>query len=245
MRSCATSTWGDGEVLTVSDVWAAYGQTPVLLGANLRLEHNEMVTLLGRNGVGKTTLLRAIMGIVRVSRGAVTLDGRAITGLASHRVAAEGISYIPQGRGIFPRLTVEENLRLGTKARRERNPIVPPQVFEYFPILRERAGQRAGTLSGGEQQMLAIGRGMAAKPRIMLLDEPSEGIQPSIVHRIGDVLRQINHETGMTILLVEQNLDLGLSIASRCLIMEKGQVAFEGTPEDTGQEEVIKRYLAV
>jgi urea ABC transporter ATP-binding protein UrtE len=232
-------------VLAVRDVWAAYGQTPVLLGADLRLEQGEVVTLLGRNGVGKTTLLRAIMGIVRVSRGAVTLGGRPITGLASHRVAAEGICYIPQGRGIFPRLSVEENLRLGTKARRERNPVVPPQVFDYFPILRERAGQRAGTLSGGEQQMLAIGRGMAAKPRIMLLDEPSEGIQPSIVHRIGDVLRQINLETGMTILLVEQNLDLGLSVASRCLIMEKGQVAFEGTPGETGREEVIKRYLAV
>ncbi|MCC2627121.1 MAG: urea transporter ATP-binding subunit UrtE [Thermomicrobiales bacterium] len=232
-------------MLTVTDVWAAYGQTPVLLGTNLRLEQGEMVTLLGRNGVGKTTLLRAIMGMVRVGKGAVTLDGRPITGLAPYRVAAKGISYIPQGRGIFPRLTVEENLRLGTKARPERNPTVPPEVFDYFPILRERSGQRAGTLSGGEQQMLAIGRGMAAKPRIMLLDEPSEGIQPNIVHRIGDVLSQINDETGMTILLVEQNLDLGLSVAARCVIMEKGQVAFEGTSAETGREEVIKRYLAV
>jgi urea ABC transporter ATP-binding protein UrtE len=239
------STSGGSDMLDVREVWASYGQTPVLLGMNLRLEPGEMVTLLGRNGVGKTTLLRAIMGMVRVGRGAISLNGRAITGLAPYRVAAAGISYIPQGRGIFPRLTVEENLRLGTKARRERNATIPAEVFAYFPILRERAGQRAGTLSGGEQQMLAIGRGMAAKPRIMLLDEPSEGIQPSIVHHIGDVLRQINAETGTTILLVEQNLDLGLSLAQRCAIMEKGQVAFEGTPVETGNEEVIKRYLAV
>jgi urea ABC transporter ATP-binding protein UrtE len=232
-------------VLDVNAVWAGYGQTPVLLGMNLRLDRGEMVTLLGRNGVGKTTLLRAIMGMVRIGRGTVAIDGRTITGLAPYRIAAEGISYIPQGRGIFPRLTVEENVRLGTKARRERNPAVPLEVYDYFPILRERAGQRAGTLSGGEQQMLAIGRGLAAKPRIMLLDEPSEGIQPSIVHRIGDVLRQINAETGMTILLVEQNLDLGLSVAARCLIMEKGQVVFEGAPAETGKEEVIKRFLAV
>ena len=232
-------------MLDVNGVWAGYGQTPVLLGTNLRLDRGEMVTLLGRNGVGKTTLLRAIMGMVRIGQGTVAIDGRTITGLAPYRIAAEGISYIPQGRGIFPRLTVEENVRLGTKARRERNPAVPPEVYDYFPILRERAGQRAGTLSGGEQQMLAIGRGLAAKPRIMLLDEPSEGIQPSIVHRIGDVLRQINAETGMTILLVEQNLDLGLSVAARCLIMEKGQVVFEGTPAETGKEEVIKRFLAV
>ncbi len=232
-------------MLDVNAVWAGYGQTPVLLGTNLRLDRGEMVTLLGRNGVGKTTLLRAIMGMVRIGRGTVAIDGRTITGLAPYRIAAEGISYIPQGRGIFPRLTVEENVRLGTKARRERNPAVPLEVYDYFPILRERAGQRAGTLSGGEQQMLAIGRGLAAKPRIMLLDEPSEGIQPSIVHRIGDVLRQINAETGMTILLVEQNLDLGLSVAARCLIMEKGQVVFEGTPAETGKEEVIKRFLAV
>ncbi len=232
-------------MLDVNAVWAGYGQTPVLLGMNLRLDRGEMVTLLGRNGVGKTTLLRAIMGMVRIGRGTVAIDGRTITGLAPYRIAAEGISYIPQGRGIFPRLTVEENVRLGTKARRERNPAVPLEVYDYFPILRERAGQRAGTLSGGEQQMLAIGRGLAAKPRIMLLDEPSEGIQPSIVHRIGDVLRQINAETGMTILLVEQNLDLGLSVAARCLIMEKGQVVFEGAPAETGKEEVIKRFLAV
>ncbi len=232
-------------MLDVSELWASYGQTPVLLGMNLRLAQGEIVTLLGRNGVGKTTLLRAIMGMVRIGRGTIALNGRAITGLAPYRIAAEGISYIPQGRGIFPRLTVAENLRLGTKARRERNPTVPPEVFDYFPILRERAQQRAGTLSGGEQQMLAIGRGMAAKPRIMLLDEPSEGIQPSIVHRIGEVLSQINAESGMTILLVEQNLDLGLSLASRCVIMEKGQAAFEGTPVETGSEEVIKRYLAV
>jgi urea ABC transporter ATP-binding protein UrtE len=232
-------------VLNVSEVWASYGHTPVLLGMNLRLQQGEMVTVLGRNGVGKTTLLRAIMGLVQIGQGAIILNGRAITKLPPYKVAAEGISYIPQGRGIFPRLTVEENLRIGAKARRERNPAIPPEVFDYFPILRERSRQRAGTLSGGEQQMLAIGRGMTAKPRIMLLDEPSEGIQPSIVHRIGEVLQQINTETGMTILLVEQNLDLGLSVATRCVIMEKGQVAFEGTSAETGREEVIKRYLAV
>ena len=232
-------------MLEVSEVWASYRQTPVLLGMNLRLERGEMVTLLGRNGVGKTTLLRAIMGLVRIGQGTIQLDGRAIAGLAPYRIAAEGISYIPQGRGIFPRLTVEENLRIGTKSSDVRNATVPLEVFDFFPILRERAGQRAGTLSGGEQQMLAIGRGLAAKPRVMPLDEPSEGIQPSIVHRIGDVLRQINMETRMTILLVEQNLDLGLSVATRCVIMEKGQVAFAGTPAETGREEVIKRYLAV
>ena len=232
-------------MLEVSEVWASYRQTPVLLGMNLRLERGEMVTLLGRNGVGKTTLLRAIMGLVRIGQGTIQLDGQAIAGLPPYRIAAAGISYIPQGRGIFPRLTVEENLRIGTKARHERNATVPLEIFDYFPILGERAGQRAGTLSGGEQQMLAIGRGLAAKPRVMLLDEPSEGIQPSIVHRIGDVLRQINMETRMTILLVEQNLDLGLSVAARCVIMEKGQVAFAGTPAETGREEVIKRYLAV
>lgn len=232
-------------VLSVTDIHATYGYVPVLMGVELDLRESEILALLGRNGVGKTTLMRVLIGLLKPSKGTVELDGKVVSGLPAHRIARLGISYVPQGRGIFPKLTVGENLILGTRATGEKRPVIPEEVFTYFPLLKDRIKQQAGTLSGGEQQMLALGRGLCGKPKIMLLDEPSEGIQPNIVQQLGDLVVGIVEKTKISVLLVEQNLDLARRMARRCMVMDMGQIVHEGSPEEFEDEALVKKYLAI
>lgn len=232
-------------MLTVTDLEAAYGPVPVLTGVSLRLADGEIAVLFGRNGVGKTTLMRALVGLVKPSAGRVELDGKEVTGWPPHRIARERAAYVPQGRGIFPKLTVLENLLIGTRARGDGSSDIPDDVFAMFPWLRERLHQAGGTLSGGQQQMLALARAMCGRPRYLLLDEPSEGIQPTIVQQIGDIIADLRARAGISVLLVEQNLDLGLRLADRCFVMEKGAIAYEGSPEEFHDEALLRRYLAI
>ena len=231
--------------LRVSDIHASYGYAPVLKGVQLELADSEILTLLGRNGVGKTTLMRLLIGLLKPSQGKVEMNGRVLSGLPPHRIARLGISYVPQGRGIFPKLTVAENLILGTRSTGEKKSAVPEDVFSYFPILKERLKQMAGSLSGGQQQMLAIGRALCGKPKIVLLDEPSEGIQPNIVQQIGDLIVAIAEKTQIAFLVVEQNLDLALRVARRCLVMDMGRIVYEGKPDEFQDDVLVKKYLAI
>jgi urea ABC transporter ATP-binding protein UrtE len=232
-------------MLRATDVYASYGAVPVLTGVRLALAAGEILVLFGRNGVGKTTLMRTLVGLLKPSAGRIELDGADITRLPPNQIARKGIAYVPQGRGIFPKLTVWENLLVGTRARSDRRENISKEIFERFPVLKERRNQFGGTLSGGEQQMLAIARALCGAPRLLLLDEPSEGIQPNIVHKIGEFLKEIVRSTHIAILLVEQNLDLGLGMASRCAVMEKGTIVHEGSPEEFHDEALLRRYLAI
>jgi branched-chain amino acid transport system ATP-binding protein len=232
-------------MLRVTDVHASYGSIPALMGVDLAVGPQEIVALLGRNGVGKTTLLRSLMGILKPSAGRIAYDDENIAGLEPHQIARRGIAYVPQGRRIFPKLTVWENLLAGTRARADRRAEVPERIFSYFPVLRERRHQRGGTLSGGEQQMLAIARALCGTPRLLLLDEPSEGIQPSIVQQIAANLVKIVEEAQISVLLVEQNLDLALHVSRRCTVMEKGRIVHECSPSEFASEALQKRYLAI
>ncbi len=232
-------------MLRVEGIRAAYGSAPVLTGVDLDVREAEILVLFGRNGVGKTTLMRVLVGLLKPTDGRVEFGGAEVTGQLPHRLAKRGMAYVPQGRGIFPKLTVRENLLVGTRARPDGDESIPDQIYAYFPILRERSGQLGGTLSGGEQQMLAIGRALCGGPKLLLLDEPSEGIQPNIVQQLGALIRQIVDSTGVSVLLVEQNLDLGLRTASRCAVMEKGKIVFEGAPDVFRDEAILRRYLAI
>jgi urea transport system ATP-binding protein len=230
-------------LLEIADLHAAYGPVPVLAGVDLRVARGEVLALLGRNGVGKTTLMRSIIGLLRPSRGSARLEGDVLTGLHPHQIARRGIAYVPQGRGIFAKLTVRENLLIGTRAAARAQ--IPEEVLEHFPILRERIGQPGGTLSGGQQQMLAIARALCSRPKLLLLDEPSEGVQPNIVQEIGMLIRDIVERSGIAILLVEQNLDLALQTAHRCAFMEKGRIVHQGAPQELEDENVLRRHLAI
>lgn len=234
-------------MLRVADLYAGYGSTQVLGGVSLELRPGEVLALMGRNGAGKTTLMRTIIGLLRPSSGCIELDGASISGLPPHRVAQKGVAFVPQGRGIFGKLTVRENLLIGTRAAASVQAEIPDSVFDYFPVLAERREQRGGTLSGGEQQMLAIARALCGRPRVLLLDEPSEGIQPSIVHDLGRLLRRIVKDAGIAVLLVEQNLDLALELADRGLIMEKGQIVREGSADEFRDDEILnlQEFLAI
>lgn len=232
-------------MLRATSLSASYGPVPILAGVDIGVNRGEIVVLLGRNGVGKTTLLRTLIGIVRPSAGQVEFDGTDITGGPPHRTARLGIAYVPQGRGIFPKLTVRENLIVGTRARADGRQQVPESIFRYFPVFKQRRSQLGGTLSGGEQQMLAIARALCGAPRQLLLDEPSEGIQPSIVHNIGSFLRELVADTQISVLLVEQNLELALGVASRCAVMEKGRIVHQGRPEEFRDEALLRKYLAL
>ncbi|RZM03981.1 MAG: ABC transporter ATP-binding protein [Variovorax sp.] len=220
----AASAASGTPVLEVQGLRAAYGETPILQGVDMTVGRGEIVALIGRNGVGKTTTLRCLMGLLRARGGGIALLGRDITTLSSDARARLGIGYVPQGREVFARMTVAENLTVGELVGGPRGRKQPDLVYQYFPRLAERRHQLAGTMSGGEQQQLAIGRALVGNPALMLLDEPSEGIQPSIVQLICDVLRAIRKDLGTTILFVEQNLDTILDVGERAYVMEKGRV---------------------
>ena len=232
-------------MLRSTGITASYGPVPVLAEVTLEVGEGEVVVLFGRNGVGKTTLMRVLIGLLKPNAGRVEFDSVDVTGASPHRIARLGVAYVPQGRGIFPKLSVRENLLIGTRARADGSSVIPGDVFTRFPILEERLGQLGGTLSGGEQQMLALARALCGGPKILLLDEPSEGIQPSMVHMIGDLIEEIVEQTGVSVLLVEQNLDLGLRVASRCAIMEKGTIVHEGSREEFQDETILTAHLAI
>jgi len=230
-------------MLRLDGVVAHYGKSRVLQGVTLEVKSGEAVALLGRNGVGKTTTLRSIMRLTPPSGGEITFDGAALGKVAAHRVAGLGISYVPQGRHIFPRLSVLENLCIGLA--RPPSAAELDHVYGRFPILRERADQAGGTLSGGEQQQLAIARCLITRPRLLLLDEPTEGIMPILVAKIRDEIHAIN-ASGVSILLVEQNIDTALALCSRVYFMEKGRISYEGaSAEIRANPELVHRYLGV
>ncbi len=228
-------------MLEVDAIHTFYGESHVLHGASLRVRAGEAVALLGRNGAGKTTLVRSLIGFERPRSGRIEFAGRAILGLPPHAIARRGLGLVPQGRRIFAPLSVAENLVFAERA----GPWTRDRVYGLFPRLRERAAQGGGTLSGGEQQMLAIGRALLTNPRLLVLDEPSEGLAPLIVRDLGRVLIGLKRE-GLSMLLVEQNLPLALRVADRVYVMSKGQIVYDGTPDDLGAaEDVKRRYLGV
>ena len=231
-------------MLELRSVQAQYGKSRVLHGVTLDVGERETAVLVGRNGVGKTTTLEAILGLVDVTGGEIRFEGQRISGLPPYQIPRRGIGYVPQGRRIFPELTVRENLEIGC-VRGMLDQQVLDRVFTYFPRLRERLWQAGGTLSGGEQQMLAIGRALLGKPRLLLLDEPTEGLMPSLVTLVEETVRRLRQE-GVTILLVEQNLSTALAVADRVYVMEKGEVQLTAEPERLrASPELLQRYLGV
>ena len=235
-------------LLALEDVHAFYGEAHILQGVSLSVAEGEVVTLIGRNGAGKTTTLRSIMGIVPPRLGRIAFAGQELRGLPTHAVARTGIAYVPEERRILPNLTVEENLRLGRlgmdRGRRDGDAVME-EVLGYFPRLRERLAQKGKSLSGGEQQMLAIGRGLVARPRLMLVDEPTEGLSPIIVENLTEILREINRR-GTAILLVEQILDVALALSHRLYVMDQGRIKFEGSADQLRADPAIQqRFLGV
>ncbi|WP_420134987.1 ABC transporter ATP-binding protein [Rhodopseudomonas sp.] len=230
-------------ILDVSGLWAGYGATPILQGVDMTVYRGEIVGVIGRNGVGKSTLMRCIIGLLDSWRGSISFQGRDITPLQADARARAGFGYIPQGRDVFPQMTVEENLQVGELIGGPKGKKLPELVYEYFPRLKERRKQAAGTMSGGEQQQLAIGRALIGNPALMILDEPSEGIQPSIVQHICEALKSFRDELGTTIVFVEQNLDTILAIAQRCYIMEKGRITHSLVGDDVNEDKVRAQLL--
>jgi branched-chain amino acid transport system ATP-binding protein len=235
-------------MLALRDVHAHYGKSHILHGVTIDVGPGEVVGLLGRNGVGKSTTLKTIMGLVHASSGAITFDGRDVVGLATHRLPGLGIGYVPEDRRVFRLLTVLENLRTGLDrpgVAPDRRTALLEKVYRYFPVLRERRNQAGGTLSGGEQQMLAIARAMVLEPKIILLDEPTEGLMPRMVGQIREII-EVLHREGVAILLVEQNVPLTLAVADRVYIMEKGVVRHAATAAALRADDtVIHQYLGV
>lgn len=214
-------------MLQVQQLNQFYGGSHILRNVSFDVPTGKLTTLLGRNGVGKTTLLKCLMGVVPTASGVIDWEGRTIQKLPAYERVSQGLAYVPQGREIFPRLTVEENLLIGAAAKRAPSK-VPDSIYELFPVLKEMKGRRGGDLSGGQQQQLAIGRALMSEPRLLILDEPTEGIQPSIIQEIGRTLRRLVDEFGMSVLLVEQYYDFARSIADRYVVMSRGEVIASG-----------------
>lgn len=231
-------------MLKLSGINQFYGQSHTLWDLDVEIDQGECLCLMGRNGVGKTTLLNVLMGQLPVKSGKIEFDGRDITKFSVERRAEIGIGYVPQGRQIFPLLTVEENLKIGLPARRDGKRQIPDLIYELFPVLQEMKQRRGGDLSGGQQQQLAIGRALVLDPKLLILDEPTEGIQPNIVSEIGDIIRKLNRDIGLTVLLVEQKLPFARKVGDRFCLLDRGRRVADGKMVDLN-EGLIKEYLTV
>ena len=231
-------------MLRVEGLNQDYGQSCTLWDIGLEVPAGSLLCLMGRNGVGKTTLLKCIMGLIPIRSGAIRFEGEDLSRRPAERRAPLGIGYVPQGRQIFPLLTVEENLRVGLPARKDRLKQIPEFIYEMFPVLKTMLKRRGGDLSGGQQQQLAIGRALVLQPKLLVLDEPTEGIQPNIVHEIGEVIRKLNRDQGMTVLLVEQKLGFARQVADRFCLLDKGRAVATG-PMAELTDPLVRHYLTV
>ncbi len=232
------------EMLRMEHVTTVYGINKMLIDVSIRVDKGKCVSLLGSNGAGKSTLIKAILGLVKVVEGKIYFEGKDITHYSTHRVISLGISIAPEGKRIFPKLTVLENLRMGAYLVKEKEEIerrLEELVFPYFPRLKERLNQIAGTLSGGEQSMLNIGRALMGNPKLMIFDEPSFGLAPILIQETAEIIKKINREKGITVLLVEQNANMALEITHYGYFLQKGQIIAEGTPEELKKQEIIRK----
>lgn len=229
-------------MISIQKVSQLYGGTQILWDLDLDIVPGSITCIMGRNGVGKTTLMKAIMGLLPIQSGQITLGDEVLNKQSAERRAYAGIGYVPQGRDIFPMLTVEENLRIGLPVKGKKE--IPEKVFELFPVLKEMLHRRGGDLSGGQQQQLAIGRALVLEPKVLILDEPNEGIQPNIVKQIGDVILKLNAEEGLTVILIEQKLGFARRVGKEFRLMEKGRIVAADKMENLN-DDLIKQYLAV
>ena len=232
-------------MLSVKNIFAGYGNITVLKDVTFHLNKNNILGVLGRNGMGKSTLIRVLSGLILPSKGVIELMGENITNYAPHVRAQKRITTIVQGRGIFPKLNVYENLLMGIISQKRKINSRLDEVFSYFPIISNRLHQTAGTLSGGEQQMLAIGRAIMTDPEIMLLDEPSDGIMPALVDEITNTLKKINQTNNISMIIVEQNVPMIFSLTDNCIILEKGRIVISGKKSDVENSQIMKQYLAI
>ena len=232
-------------MLSVKNIFAGYGNITVLKDVTFHLNKNNIIGVLGRNGMGKSTLIRVLSGLILPSKGVIELMGENITNYAPHVRAQKRITTIVQGRGIFPKLSVYENLLMGMISQKRKINSRLDEVFSYFPIISNRLHQTAGTLSGGEQQMLAIGRAIMTDPEIMLLDEPSDGIMPALVDEITNTLKKINQTNNISMIIVEQNVPMIFSLTDNCIILEKGRIVISGKKSEVENSQIMKQYLAI
>jgi urea transport system ATP-binding protein len=231
-------------LLSIKGLNQSYGGSHTLWDVDVDVEPGSRTCLMGRNGMGKTTLLKCIMGLLPVTSGTMTFGETDLRGVPAEERARLGIGYVPQGREIFPQLTVEENLRVGLAARRQPARTIPAQIFDVFPVLKQMLGRRGGDLSGGQQQQLAIGRALVLEPSLLILDEPTEGIQPNIVHEIGDIILRLNRDVGVTVLLVEQKLPFARRVGSEFRILDKGRCAAGGSIDELS-DDIVREHLSV
>ena len=232
-------------MISLSNIDQYYGSSHTLKDVNLSITEGSCTVLMGRNGVGKTTLMQAITGLIPIKNGHISLgENRPLTKVSAEQRTLMGIGYVPQGRQIFPLLTVEENLAIGLRARNDGQRTIPDLIYTLFPVLKDMRSRRGGDLSGGQQQQLAIGRALATQPEVLLLDEPTEGIQPNIVQGIGDIIRKLNKEIGLTVLLVEQKLPFARRVGDDFAIMDRGHIVANGSMSELG-DDLVKQYLTV